>query len=251
MDENKLGSTALSDNAQDIESEAVPSDAVGFEDRVTATTDESAASADVSELLALFDGFDEPVETAAEESITTYDDNKSCDIPTESASRTFVENKYAEDSAEAERESLAITESEEGAAPRSSKKSVKNDISIDEEPKRRRDGLGYAIIGGVLFLICGVMLAFLISSFCSASDLIASISPDRGFVGISVIVAIMVTIISAVGCIMASLALLYISSLALSRSEGVFTYIAVAQMSASVIFILASIILSVVVISMA
>ena len=40
MDENKLGSTALSDNAQDIESEAVPSDAVGFEDRVTATADE-------------------------------------------------------------------------------------------------------------------------------------------------------------------------------------------------------------------
>jgi hypothetical protein len=74
---------------------------------------------------------------------------------------------------------------------------------------------------------------------------------DRGFVGISVIVAVMVTIISAVGCIMASLATLYISSIALTRSKGVFRYIAVAEMSVSILFILASLVLSIVAIAIA
>jgi hypothetical protein len=125
------------------------------------------------------------------------------------------------------------------------------DESSSEEPRGGRSGLGYAITGGILLLISSVMLAVLISSFASATALIASVPSDRGFVGISVIVAVMVTIISAVGCIMASLATLYISSIALTRSKGVFRYIAVAEMSVSILFILASLVLSVVAIAMA
>ena len=120
-----------------------------------------------------------------------------------------------------------------------------------EGPRKRLGGFGYAITGFVLLAICGVMLAVLISSFCSAADLIASLGPDRGYVGISVIVAIIVTIISAVGCIMASLASLYFSVLAISRSEGAFKYVAYVQMSLSMLLILASIALSVIVITIA
>ena len=121
----------------------------------------------------------------------------------------------------------------------------------DGEPRKRHEGLGYTVTGIVLLAICGVMLAVLISSFTSASDLIKSLGPDRGYVGISVIVAIIVTIISAVGCIMASLASLYFSTLAISRSEGAYKYAAYVQMSLSMLLILASIALSVIIIMMA
>ena len=128
---------------------------------------------------------------------------------------------------------------------------TRGDNSADEEPKRRRDGFGYAVTGTVLLIISSVMLAVLISSFSSAASLIAALDPNRGFIGISVIMAVIITIISAVGCIMVSLAALYISSLALTRSTGLFKYVAIVQMSLSLLLILASIALSIIVIAIA
>ena len=238
MDENKLDSVLGSDALSDVGIEAVNAEIPNSS--ATANSD----CRDAGEPVGSFSGSDGG-EPSTEESPSLEAESRTCNAAVAVADLGIDGVDF---------NSRGVTsptsEVEEVIPPKATRKHGKKDASVEGEPKRRRDGLGYAITGTVLLIICGVMLAFLISSFCSAAELIAALSPDRGFIGISVIVAIMVTIISAVGCIMASLALLYISSLALSRSEGVFKYVAVAQMSISVLFILASIILSVVVITM-
>ena len=243
MDENKLDFSPESEIDSNMDNEAVSTDV------------ENGPSVD-AEIAALDDDVtfgERAVPILADDEASLPDEPSvepdNCKMP--EAAVAVADDRPADNAAVYEPDEAVFPKREDALAHSSENRFGKGDVENDDGPKRRRDGLGYAITGGVLFVICGVMLAFLISSFCSAEALIASLSPDRGFVGISVIVAVMVTIISAVGCIMASLALLYISSLALTRSEGVFKYISIAQMSISMLFILTSIILSVVVIAIA
>lgn len=109
-----------------------------------------------------------------------------------------------------------------------------------------KEGLGFVIAGGVFAVITAVMFAIFTSQLISVLALAAEAAEDRGFLGIAIVLSLIVMLAFAVGCILAALAELFLASLALKRSGGVVRYIAVAEMILSAVFIVASVVMTVV-----